>query len=305
MAMRPSPTHLTRQAFSYNDSLPNENGKGSSYIQTLKLVRMATIQLFEQASHAHLYSKYRPTYPKNLLTILSGYFTRNGCGDDLVVDVGCGSGQSTFQLTEYFSQCIGVDISKAQIDEAQIKREQEGHRNVRFMVGNGVDLPLETSSANVVTIAQAWHWLADVKKFYSECNRVLKSKGCLAVYGYGNVQLLEKSCDSLVQNFYQNTLKGCWHKERHHIDNQYAEVDLPFVNTERHDIEMTKSFPLDDFFGYLSSWSGYQKYCELNPGNTELEALRDTVMKQLSESEGSDGIVKTVFPVFVLLGQKK
>lgn len=266
---------------------------------------MATIQLFEKASHALVYSRYRPTYPKGLLEVLSGYFSRNGCGHDLAVDVGCGSGQSTSQLTEYFSQCIGVDISKAQVGEAQKKCEQEGRENVRFVVGNGMDLPVETSSVNAITIAQAWHWLSDVGKFYFECNRVLKPGGCLAVYGYGNVKLLDRSCNSLVRNFYENTLKGCWHKERYHIDNEYAEVDLPFTNTERHDIEMTKNFALDDFIGYLSSWSGYQKYCELKPGNVELQVLRDKLAEQVSGSEVTEVIVETTFPVFVLLGQKK
>lgn len=182
---------------------------------------------------------------------------------------------------------------------------QEGRENVRFVVGDGMDLPVETSSANVITIAQAWHWIPDVGKFYSECNRVLKPGGCLAVYGYGNVKLFDKSCNSLVHVFYKTTLKGCWHKERYHIDNEYAEVDLPFTNTERHDIEMIKKFSLDDFIGYLSSWSGYQKYCELNPGNVELQVLQDKLEEQLSGNEVTEVVVETIFPVFMLLGQKK
>lgn len=269
---------------------------------------MATIQLFEHSSHARIYSRYRPSYPKTLLKILSDYFTRNGCGHDLAVDIGCGSGQSTFQLEEQFSQCIGVDISSAQVAEAQKKCEQEGHGNVQFIVGNGMDLSLETSSANVITIAQAWHWLPDVGRFYSECDRVLKPGGCLAVYGYGNVQLLNASCNSLIQKFYANTLEGYWHKERRHIDNKYTEVDLPFANTERHDIEMMKNFSMGDFIGYLSTWSGYQKYCELNPGNVELQALQDRLEELLSGTSGTNGsepIVETKFPVFLSLGQKK
>lgn len=269
---------------------------------------MATVQLFERASHAHTYSKYRPTYPKTLLKLLSGYFSRNSCGNDLAVDVGCGSGQSTFQLAEYFSQCTGVDISKAQVAEAQKNCDEKGYGNVRFVVGNGLDLPMEVSSVNVITIAQAWHWLPNVKQFYSECNRVLKPGGCLAVYGYGNVQILNSSCNSLIQNFYANTLKGCWHKARNHIDNEYVEVDLPFANTERHDIEMEKNFSLRDFIGYVSSWSGYEKYCELNPKNTELQALQDKFEELLSEGDdsgdGSEVVVETKFPLFVIIGQK-
>lgn len=246
--------------------------------------------------------------PKEVLKILTGYFSRYGCGNDVAVDVGCGSGQSTFCLGEYFSQCTGVDISKAQVGEAGKKCDEEGHKNVVFIEGSGMDLPLGNSSANAITIAQAWHWLPDPVKFYSECNRVLKPMGCLAVYGYGNGQLLNDPCNALVRDFYTNTLQGCWHKERRHIDNEYAEVDLPFANTERHDIEMTKTFSLENFIGYLSSWSGYQQYCEVHPANVALQTLQDKLQTELSKSDASsssDILVETKFPLFIILGQKK
>lgn len=264
---------------------------------------MATVKLFEQVSHASLYSKYRPTYPKSLLEILSNYITRNGSGSELAVDVACGSGQSTFHLLDHFKQCIGVDISRAQVDEAQKKSDHEGHKNVRFLEGDATKLPVEPTSVDFITLAQAWHWLPDVDKFYFECKRVLKPSGCLAVYGYGNVQVLNDSCNSLVRNFYENILKGCWHKERRHIDDEYAEVVLPFTNTERHDIEMTKTFSLADFIGYVSSWSGYQKYCELNPDNNTLQTLQEKLTESLDTDSGSVSL-ETKFPVFVMLGQK-
>ena len=266
---------------------------------------MATIRLFEQTSHARLYSKYRPTYPKALLEIISCYLSRNGCGNDLAVDVGCGSGQSTFQLGECFSRCVGVDISRAQVLEAQKKCEDKGvTQNFKFVEGDGGNLPVDSSSVNAVTIAQAWHWLPDHGKFYSECKRVLRPGGCLAVYGYGNVQLLDNSCDALVRRFYADTLKGCWHKERVHIDNEYSEVDLPLENTERHDIEMPKSFSMSDFIGYLSTWSGYQKFTELHPTNTELQVLEERLCKLLPQGSDSEVILETRFPVFLILGQK-
>ena len=268
---------------------------------------MATIRLFENASHARVYCKYRPNYPKSLLDILSSYISRNGCGTDVAVDVACGSGQSTFHLMEHFKQCIGVDISRAQVDEAQEKCKEEGHKNIRFVEGNALNLPAESSSVDAVTIAQAWHWMANVKGFYSECQRVLKPGGCLAVYGYGNVKVENDSCNALVKDFYKNTLKGCWHQERRHIDNEYTEVSLPFANTERHDTAMAKQFSVDDFIGYLSTWSGYQKYCEVNPDNRVLHALQEKILEHLCVSGGNGGskvYLETKFPVFLILGQK-
>lgn len=263
------------------------------------------IRLFEQASHAQVYSKYRPTYPKALLQILSSYILRNGGGKDLAVDVACGSGQSTFYLLDCFRECIGVDISKAQIAEAQKQCKANGCKNVRFVEGDATKLPLESFSADAITMAQAWHWIPDVDGFYSECKRVLRPSGCVAVYGYGNVQLLNDACNSLVRNFYVDTLKGCWHKERQHIDNEFANVVLPFSNTERHDTEMVKTFTLEDFIGYVSSWSGYQKYCELNPENKALEELQGKLAELLYTPEScSEVMLEAKFPVFLILGQK-
>lgn len=263
----------------------------------------STIQLFEQASHARIYSKFRPTYPKALLDILTGYLVRSGSDQDTVVDIGCGSGQSTFYLQDSFKHCIGVDISKAQVQEAQKKCEEMHCKNVEFRVGNGMDLPMETASANAVTIAQAWHWMANLEKFYSECKRILKPHGCLAVYGYGNVHLKNELCNQLVRDFYKNTLTGCWHKERCHIDNEYAEVDLPFSNVERHDIEMPKTYTVEDFIGYVSTWSGYEKYCAINPNNTVLQDLQEKISEHLSSN--NTPLLDAKFPVFMIIGQHK
>lgn len=269
---------------------------------------MAALRVFEQATHASLYSKYRPTYPKDLLNIISRYITRHGGGHGVVVDVGCGTGQSTFYLLDLFKHCIGVDISKAQISEALRKCEVEGTKNIEFVVGSGLDMPVESSSVDMVTIAQAWHWVKDIDGFYSECKRVLKPGGSLAVYGYGNVQALNSSCDSLIRHFYADTLKGFWHKERRYIDDKYAEVVLPFSNVERHDSSMEKLFSLSDFIGYLSSWSGYQKYCEVNPENTVLnqlqEKLKSCLERDCDTKDNKNLCLETRFPLFIILGQK-
>ena len=289
---------------------------------------MATVRLFEHTVHAHLYSRYRPTYPKAVVGAITNYVTRIGGSLGLAVDVACGSGQSTFYLKESFEQVVGVDISKAQIEEANSKCKAENIDDIKFRVGNGVDLPFENESVDMVTIAQALHWL-DSDKFFAECKRVLKNKGCLAVYGYGNVHVVNGQCNALVSNFYRNSLKGCWHEARYHIDNEYRSIHLPLSNTHRIDMTMPYRTNLEAFIGYLSTWSGYQKYCEDHPDNTLLKDL-NVAMRGILESNkqnhrsasgkherstsNADFTIKTqdcgnlkveaYFPVFILLGQK-
>lgn len=281
---------------------------------------MATIRLFEHAAHASLYSKYRPTYPKSVIETIASYVTNRGGSLGVALDVACGSGQSTFYLKDTFKKIIGVDISKAQLEEANSKCRAQNIHNIQFRLGSAMELPVESESVDVVTTAQALHWL-DIDGFFAECRRVLKHKGCLAVYGYGNVCLVNKQCNILVSNFYRNTLKGCWHDARCHIDEEYRSIHLPFSNTQRIDMSMPYSTTLEAFIGYVSSWSGYQKYCEDHPENKVLEDMSAS-MRQILESnqhDDSEGLtcddvdtstnrpqltVEAYFPLFVLLGQK-
>lgn len=262
------------------------------------------------------------------MEVITSYISKVGGSLDSAVDVACGSGQSTFYLKDTFKQIIGVDISNAQIQEANRKCRTQNIGNIQFRTGNGMELPIESESVDMVTVAQALHWL-DIDMFFAECKRVLKRKGCLAVYGYGNICLVNKGCNALLSTFYRNTLQGCWHDARRHIDEEYRSIRLPFSNTERVDMSMPYEASLDAFIGYVSSWSGYQKYCEDHPENTVLEDL-SVSMKQVLDSDRlskhrseeacrnvatetmqlyqgkvcGNPIVKGYFPVFVLLGQK-
>ena len=84
------------------------------------LMMSAKIRLFEDASHAALYAKYRPTYPLAVTEAILDYHLKGGGGKGLALDIACGSGQSTTPLAPHFAQVIGVDISEAQIDQVWI-----------------------------------------------------------------------------------------------------------------------------------------------------------------------------------------
>ena len=282
--------------------LQENKGKQFHCLLTTYTLTMS-IRLFEEAAHASIYRKFRPTYPQKILELISDYIKTRTCGSfDLAVDVACGSGQSTFYLQETFKQCIGVDISKAQVEQARTACTEKEATNVSFVEGSADKLPMNDGSVDVVTIAQAWHWL-EPEGFYKECKRVLKPRGCVAVYGYGQGHLMNKKSDVLLQQFYSGTLRGYWHDKRVHIDNQYGEVVLPFKNTERHDFSMTKDMSLDSYFGYVSTWSAYCKYCERNPGNSVLEELKKEIEAILTSEDGRNTDVQVSFPVFLLLGQ--
>lgn len=139
-----------------------------------------THQLYEDISFSNIYVKYRPSYSVKLFETIISYCEEGGTGRGLAVDLGCGSGQATSQLSRFFKKVIGVDISQAQIANAP-----QIYPNVSYMVGAAEDLEfLEDGSVDLVTIATALHWM-DTDKLYGTIKRILKPDGVFAVWGYG------------------------------------------------------------------------------------------------------------------------
>ncbi|XP_072167816.1 putative methyltransferase DDB_G0268948 isoform X1 [Diadema setosum] len=272
---------------------------------------MANIRLFEKVSHVDSYVKFRPTYPAELYhRILSFLNKKKPPPHGTAVDVGCGSGQSTHGIAPSFQRVIGFDISKAQIEAAS---KANTTSNVEFKVSPADSLPVEAGSVDLVTCAQAVHWL-DFKSFCEESRRILRPRGCLAVYGYGVPwldhqkpaikKLLAKDFDEL----YFDALGSYWNERRRHIENKYADFSLPFEESERDDsLEIRVEWSLAHFIGYLRSWSAYQLCLEKDPTKeTLLPEYQKKVLTALGDPEASpnDTMLQIVSPIFLLLGRK-
>jgi SAM-dependent methyltransferase len=98
-----------------------------------------------------LYRDYPEVYeefesiPKvpDLIDVLAARFPLQG---KTVVDVGSGTGISTFKLARYAAQVIGIEIEEAMIAIAQEKARACGIQNVRFQLGDAEHLPFEDDS---------------------------------------------------------------------------------------------------------------------------------------------------------------
>lgn len=252
------------------------------------------IRLFEGRNIARLYFKYRLTYPKEILEKIFAFSKKHKVGDNLAVDLACGSGQSTFGLCGRFSRTVGVDISDAQIDCAKEKAKEMGKSNeVEFMACPASDMPFEDNSVDLLTCASAWHWL-DPSTVFPEVNRVLKRPGILAVYSDGRQMLPQQRLDNLVSAWWKRCVsfqEGPYGNIGRVVENLYRDVKLPYPLAERHEMQQESPMTLEAFEGLLSSFGSYQKYCKQHPGNT---ALEDLILEMknllLEEKESSDKI---------------
>jgi SAM-dependent methyltransferase len=112
---------------------------------------------------ADFYHRYRHGYPGPVLDALAGTF---GLTDqDVVVDLGCGTGQLTLPMAARVRAVVGVDPEPDMLQRARQAARERVSRNVTWMIGADTDIPalrrlLGDNSVAAVTIGQALHWMS-------------------------------------------------------------------------------------------------------------------------------------------------
>ncbi len=121
------------------------------------------------------YDAARPSYPTYLFQDLERL--AGSLADARVIEVGAGTGIATRQLVARGARVIAVELG-----EAMLSRLRERTPDVAGAVlGDGEALPLAAGVADLVTYAQAWHWMS-VPDAAGEAVRVLRPGGSLAVW---------------------------------------------------------------------------------------------------------------------------
>ena len=92
-----------------------------------------------------------------------------------VLDLGAGTGKFTRSLVER-----GLDVIAVEPDDVMRLTLTAVLPTVRAPAGTGESIPLPDASVDLVTIAQAWHWM-DAARAAVEIARVLRPGGSLAL----------------------------------------------------------------------------------------------------------------------------
>ena len=197
---------------------------------------------------AGAYSRFRPSYPPELFS----YLAHTAGGTHRAWDVATGSGQAAVHLAKYFDEVVGTDASAAQIQNAH------AHPRVTYRVESAEQCSLPDASVNLVTVAQALHWL-DLKKFYPEVTRVLHAGGIFAAWSYP-LHRVDAEVDPILLEFYEETVGPYWPKERRHVEKRYESLPFPFPLIEAPAFTFTLEWNLNELLGYLGTWSACQRY---------------------------------------------
>jgi SAM-dependent methyltransferase len=200
------------------------------------------------SAQSELYVRYRPTYPQQLYEYLSSLVN----GRDLVWDCGTGNGQAARDLKSYFKKVIATDPSEQQI------RNCTALTGVDYRVERSEESSLETGSADLITIATALHWF-DFDKFYSEAKRVLKDDGIIAAWGYSWSSINEE-IDKVMRHFHNDVVGEFWQHENRLLEKEYTTIPFPFVEIAAPRFKCEKQMNLEEFIGYLKTWSATQRF---------------------------------------------
>ena len=132
---------------------------------------------FVHPSAAERYAKDRHYFHPLVIERIRAFLRLDG-RVPVGLDVGCGTGLSTLALTEIADEVIGADVSPAMLAQAP------AHPRIRYVQASADALPLDSHSADLITVSVAFHWL-NRERFLAEARRILRPEGTLIIYSRG------------------------------------------------------------------------------------------------------------------------
>lgn len=232
------------------------------------------------------YARFRPRYPRELFAYLAALAPSR----QRAWDCATGNGQAAVGLAAFFDEVIASDASAEQIARA------EPRPNVRYVAAPAHALEVEPGSIDLVTVAQALHWL-ELPPFYDEVRRVARPGGVFAAWCYHHVRVGDR-VDPVVERLMLETAGPYWPPGRELVERRYETIAFPFSEIRAPEFMMRAEWSLDDLLGYAGTWSAVQRYREAT-GTDPVVAVR----QELQEVWGSPGQKREVrWPLYVRAG---
>ena len=206
----------------------------------------------DYSSYAKQYVQSRPTYPEELFGYLASMVEQH----KLAWDCATGNGQAALALAKHFKKIIATDISAEQIKNAI------QHPQIEYRIATSEQSGLDDNSVDLVTVASALHWF-NLDRFYAEVRRVVRPGGVLSAWSY-HVGYMEPPFDEIFLHFYQDILFNYFAPGARLVDDRYENITLPGETLDDGQFYVTANWNLDHMLGFIKSWSGAQKYLDLD-----------------------------------------
>jgi|ERR1051326_1065079 ubiquinone/menaquinone biosynthesis C-methylase UbiE len=215
------------------------------------------------SQHADSYAKYRPDYPRALFAHLASLVAKH----ERAWDCATGNGQAALGLTPLFAKIVATDASAQQISLAT------PHERISYVVARSEQPPIASGSLDLITIAQALHWL-DFNAFNTQVTRVMRPGGVIAAWCYGRAEITP-AVDGIVRAFQDTIVGPYWPPERRYVDEGYRNIPFPFDEIAPPEFHMEERWNVNDLIGYLGTWSSTRQFIKQHNENPVKQVVRD------------------------------
>ena len=100
---------------------------------------------------------------------------------DVIIDIGCGSGNLLIELSKSCSGAYGADLNQKAIDFIKLRANKEKIKNIYLKKVSGPKLPFKNSSFDKVIAMELIEHLENPNLIIKECIRILKPGGLLFI----------------------------------------------------------------------------------------------------------------------------
>ncbi|WP_392537919.1 malonyl-ACP O-methyltransferase BioC [Legionella sp. 227] len=96
-----------------------------------------------------------------------------------ILDLGCGPGFFSYELTKIYpkAQIVGLDLAQFMLIQAQ--KKQGWRRKWPLVAADMRSMPFVTGTFDLIFANQVIHWGGSLTPVFRELNRVMKANGCL------------------------------------------------------------------------------------------------------------------------------
>jgi arsenite methyltransferase len=121
-------------------------------------------------------------------------------GGATVVDIGCGAGMDLMLAASAVGpagRVIGIDMTESMAEWARAAARTLGHSHVEVRLGDALDLPADSSSADFVLSNGALNLAPDKQQVFGEVFRILKTGG---QFLYADIVVADELSESIRRN---------------------------------------------------------------------------------------------------------
>ena len=244
-------------------------------------------ELFEGT--AQYYSQYRPALPNDVTTYLKNRYNLDGKG--ILLDMGCGTGLSTFALAELFEKTVAFDTDNEMLLEAM--RLQPPNLDIEWQLRSDQELTIDEGPYRLAIACRSFNWMNQYTVL-QKLHKILENGGGVALIGDGSFwtgnELWQKEVKVVIQKFLG--------QERKAGKSNYAAPIEPYtitlskngyVDVQYEAISTTRVWDIQSILGYLysTSFSAKRLYGE------RLHEFEETMRERLTNlNNGRDKFIE-------------